>query len=48
MAELEKAAIDPADVTVLVRRSERTPLSDVVWIDRWHARDTADSLLGCL
>ncbi len=26
----------------------RTPLSDAVWIDRWHARDTSDPLLGCL
>jgi len=26
----------------------RTPLSDVVWIDRWHARDTPDPLLECL
>lgn len=23
----------------------RMPLSEVVWIDRWHARDTSDSLL---
>jgi len=26
----------------------RMPLSDVVWIDRWHARDTPDPLLECL
>jgi 5,6-dimethylbenzimidazole synthase len=26
----------------------RTPLSDVVWIDRWHARDGSDALLQCL
>jgi 5,6-dimethylbenzimidazole synthase len=26
----------------------RMPLSDVVWIDRWHARDASDSLLECL
>jgi 5,6-dimethylbenzimidazole synthase len=26
----------------------RTPLSDVVWIDRWHARDASDGLLDCL
>jgi 5,6-dimethylbenzimidazole synthase len=26
----------------------RTPLSDVVWIDRWHARDGSDALLECL
>jgi 5,6-dimethylbenzimidazole synthase len=26
----------------------RMPLSDVVWVDRWHARDTADPLLECL
>jgi 5,6-dimethylbenzimidazole synthase len=26
----------------------RMPLSDVVWIDRWHARHTSDSLLEYL
>jgi len=26
----------------------RMPLSEVVWIDRWHARDTSDPLLGYL
>ena len=26
----------------------RMPLSDVVSIDRWHARDTSDALLACL
>ena len=26
----------------------RMPLSDVVWIDRWHAQDKSDSLLECL
>jgi 5,6-dimethylbenzimidazole synthase len=25
----------------------RTPLSDAVWIDRWHERDASDSLFGC-
>jgi 5,6-dimethylbenzimidazole synthase len=25
----------------------RIPLSDVVWIDRWQARDTSDPLLEC-
>jgi 5,6-dimethylbenzimidazole synthase len=26
----------------------RMPLSEVVWIDRWHARDASDSLFECL
>ena len=26
----------------------RMPLSDVVWVDRWHGRDTTDPLLDCL
>jgi 5,6-dimethylbenzimidazole synthase len=26
----------------------RMPLSDVVWIDRWNARDISDPLLACL
>ena len=26
----------------------RMPLSDVVWIDRWHAHNETDSLLECL
>jgi len=26
----------------------RTPLSDAVWIDRWHQRDASDSLSGYL
>ena len=26
----------------------RMPLSDVVWIDRWQARNTSDPLLECL
>jgi 5,6-dimethylbenzimidazole synthase len=26
----------------------RMPLSDVVWIDRWHAREASDPLLQCL
>jgi 5,6-dimethylbenzimidazole synthase len=26
----------------------RTPLSDAVWIDRWHERDGSDPLFGCL
>jgi 5,6-dimethylbenzimidazole synthase len=26
----------------------RMPLSDVVWVDRWHGRDTPDPLLECL
>lgn len=26
----------------------RMPLSDVVWIDRWHQREASDPLLPCL
>ncbi len=26
----------------------RMPLSDVVWIDRWHSREASDPLLRCL
>ena len=26
----------------------RMPLSDVVWIDRWHEREASDPLLECL
>jgi 5,6-dimethylbenzimidazole synthase len=26
----------------------RVPLSDAVWIDRWHERDASDPLFGCL